>query len=97
MARLRAASIFCLAIWVAIWLLFLVMHFSPFDYRGIPGIGGIVLSALAIALLALIVSTTLAVVAVIRQPPVTVNWLSFGCAVTALFGQAGLFLVSSWF
>jgi hypothetical protein len=34
---LRTASIACLAIWVATWLLFLLMRLSPLDIRSIPG------------------------------------------------------------
>jgi hypothetical protein len=57
---LRTASISCLAIWLAIWLLFLLMHHSPFDIRTIPGIGMIMLTALLVALVAPIVATGLA-------------------------------------
>jgi hypothetical protein len=93
---LRAASISCLAIWVAIWLLFLLIRFSTLDIRVIPGIGGIMLSALAVALLAPIVALALAAAALIRQPRVPLNWLSFGGAVAAFFGQAAAFLSTRW-
>lgn len=93
---LRTAAIFCLAIWVAIWLMFLFMRLSPLDIRGIPAVGVFVLVALAVALLAPIMATGLAAVALVRQPRVPVNWLTFGCAVAALLGQVFLFLSSRW-
>jgi len=98
MARssLRAASISCLAIWIAIWLLFLSLRFSSFDIRIIPGIGGVMLCALVVALLAPVVAIGLATTAVIRQPREPLNWLTFGCAVAAFVGQAGLFLITRW-
>jgi multisubunit Na+/H+ antiporter MnhG subunit len=93
---LRAASIYCLAIWVAIWLLFLLMRFSPFDIRVIPGIGGIMLLALIIVLLAPIVAMVLAAAAVFRQLREPLNWLTLGCSVAAFFCQAAVFLISRW-
>ncbi len=93
---LRSASISCLAIWVAIWLLFLLMRLSPLDIRNIPGIGMIMLIALAVALVAPIVATGLAGAALVREPRVPLNLLTFGCAIAALLGQVFLFLVSSW-
>ena len=95
-ASLRTASIACLAIWAAVWLLFLLTRFSPLDIRGIPGIGIVTLVALAVALLAPIVATGLAGVALVRQPRVPLNWLTLGCAVAALFGQGLLFLITKW-
>jgi hypothetical protein len=93
---LQTASIYCLALWLAIWVLFLLMRLSPFDIRGIPGIGVIVLIALAIALVAPILATALAAAALIRQPRVPLNLLTFGCAVAALVGQVFLFLITRW-
>ena len=95
-ASLRTASIFCLALWVAIWLLFLLMRLSPLDIRGIPGIGMIMLIALAIALMAPIVATGLAGAALVRQPRALLNLLTFGCAIAALLGQVFLFPISRW-
>lgn len=46
---LRNASIACLVIWAAIWLLFLLMRLSPLDIRGIPGAGRFMPIALAVA------------------------------------------------
>jgi hypothetical protein len=93
---LRNASIFSLSVWLGIWLLFLLMRLSPFDYRDIPGIGAVLLIALAIALLAPVVATGLAAAALVRQPRVQLNWLTLGCAIAALIGQTILFDISRW-
>jgi len=95
-ASLRTASISCLAIWAAVWLLFLLMRLSPLDIRSIPAIGMVTLVALGIALLAPIVATGLAGAALVRQPRVPPNWLTLGCAIAALLGQGLLFLISKW-
>ena len=95
-ASLRTASISCLAIWAAVWLLFLFMRLSPLDIRSIPGIGMVMLVALGVALLAPIVATGLAGAALVRQPRVPLNWLTLGCAIAALLGQGLLFLISRW-
>jgi len=93
---LRAASIYCLAIWAAIWLLFLLMRLSSFDIRVIPGIGPVMLSAFVVALVAPIVAMGIAGAALVRQPRIPLNWLIFGCAIAALLGQALLFMISRW-
>lgn len=95
-ASLRTASISCLAIWAAVWLLFFLIRLSPLDIRIIPGIGIFMLVALGVAVLAPIVATGLAGAALIRQPRVPLNWLTLGCAVAALFGQGLLFLITKW-
>jgi hypothetical protein len=93
---LRAASLYCLGTWAAIWLLFMLIRFSSFDIRVIPGIGPVMLFALAFVWIAPAVATGLAGVALIRQPRVRQNWLAFGCALAALVGQAFLFNASRW-
>jgi hypothetical protein len=93
---LRVASIVCLAVWAAIWLLFLAMRLSPVDIRSIPGIGIIMLTALGVVLLAPIGAAALAGAAFVRQPRVPQNWLLLGCAIAALVSQGALFLVSKW-
>jgi len=93
---LRTASISCLAIWVGIWLFFLLMRLSPLDIRNIPGAGIVMLIALAVALVAPIVATGLAGAALVREPRVPLSLLTFGCAIAALLGQVFLFLNSSW-
>jgi hypothetical protein len=92
---LRGASIPCLAIWLATWLLFLFMRLSPLDIRNIPGIGPITLVALALALAAPIVATGLAGAALVRRRR-PLNVLTFGLAIAALFGQALLFQITNW-
>jgi hypothetical protein len=93
---LRTASIFCLAVWLAIWLLFLLMRLSPLDIRNIPGVAMVMLIALLVALAAPIVATGLAGAALVREPRAPLNLLTFGCAIAALLGQVFLFLISSW-
>jgi hypothetical protein len=93
---LRTTSIYCLAIWAAIWLLFLLMRLSSFDIRVIPGIGPVMLIALVVALVAPIVATGIAGAALVRQPRIPLNWLTFGCAIAALLGQVLLFMISRW-
>jgi hypothetical protein len=93
---LRTASLCCLTIWAAVWLLFLVMRFSPLDIRNIPGIGTIMLVALGVVLLAPIVAAGLAGAALVRKPRLTLDWLTLGCAIAALLGQALLFFITRW-
>ena len=93
---LRSASIFCLAVWAAVWVLFLSIRFSSFDIRRIPDIGMFMLVALVVALLAPIVATGLAGAALLRQPRLPLNWLTLGCAIAVLFGQGFLFLITKW-
>ena len=95
-ASLRTASIYCLVLWAAIWLLFLTLRFSSFDIRVIPGIGPVMLVALVVALVAPIVAAGLAGAALIRQPRAPLTWMTFGCALAVLVGQMVLFLVTRW-
>ena len=93
---LRTASIYCLALWVAVWLLFLLIRLSSFDIRIIPGIGPVMLLALVVALVAPMVAMGIAGAALFRQPRVPLNWLIFGCAVAAFVGQGALFAITKW-
>jgi hypothetical protein len=93
---LRNTSVAYLAIWAAIWLMFLMMRFLPLDIRVIPGIGPIMLTALIVALVAPMVATGIAGVALVRQPRLSLNWLTFGCAIAVLIGQGMLFMITSW-
>jgi predicted secreted protein len=95
-ASLRIASISCLAIWAAIWFLFLLMRLLPFDVRGIPDAGMVMLTALAVALAAPIVATGVAGAVLVRGPRTSPDLLIFGCAIAALLGQVFLFLISRW-
>jgi hypothetical protein len=92
----RTASIYCLAIWAATWLMFVLIRVSPLDIRIIPGIGPVMLIALVVALIAPIVATGIAGAAVVRQPRALANWLILGCAITVLVGQMILFTITSW-
>jgi hypothetical protein len=95
-ASLRTAAMGCLALWGAIWLLLLLMRLSPFDIRGIPGIGMILLFSFAIALGAPMVAIVLAGAAWVREPRAPFTVLTLGCAIAALVGQACLFLIYRW-
>lgn len=93
---LRTAAIYCLAIWVGVWLLFLLIRFSRLDIRVVPGAGPFMLSALAASFLAPVVASALAVASSIRRPRVLASWLLLGCVLVALFVQALVFLNSRW-
>jgi hypothetical protein len=87
----------CLAVWAAIWVLFLGMRLSPVDdIRSIPGIGVVMLTALAVAVAAPIGASEFAGAALIRQPRLPLNWITLGCAIAAVVGQGLLFLISKW-
>ena len=98
MARpsLRTGSIYCLAIWAAIWFMFMLMRFSPLDIRVIPGIGVVLLVSLAVALLAPLVATVLAGAALFQQPRSLLTLLTLGCAIAVLVGQVLLFGMTHW-
>jgi len=91
---LQTAPIACLAIWLAIWMLLLILRLSPLDIRNIRGIGMIMLAALVVVLAAPIAAAGLAGAALIRKPRALLQWLTFGFAVMALFGQALIVLVT---
>lgn len=93
---LRTASLLCLAIWSAVWLLFLLLRFSSLDVRSIPGAGPFLLSSLVVSALAPIVAAALAVAALAREPRLPVNWLTFAAASAVLLAEALLFLSSRW-
>jgi hypothetical protein len=93
---LRTAAIYCLALWVAIWVLFLLMRFSPIDIREIPGAGKIALTALGIVFAAPILATLLAAAALVRKPRTPLSWLTLGFAISIVFGQVGIFLITRW-
>ena len=95
-SRLRTAAISCLVIWAVLWSVFLLIRFSSLDIRVIPGIGPIMLAALAFVLLAPIAASMLAGAALLRQPRWPSNWLTLGCAIAVFLGQGVLFLSSRW-
>jgi hypothetical protein len=93
---LRKLAFSILAVWIAIWFLFLMIRMSPFDIRVIPGIGAIMLLALAAALLAPVAATGIAVFALCRGSRAPLDWIVLGCAAAALVGQTLLFGASGW-
>ena len=95
-ASLRTWSIYCLAIWAAIWLMYMLMRFSPLDIRIIPGIGAVLLGSLVVALVAPIVATVLAAAALFRQPRSLLSLLTLACAIAVFFGQVLLFSMTGW-
>jgi hypothetical protein len=80
---LRTASIYCLVIWVAVWCLFMLIRFSGFDIRVIPGIGPILLMALVVSIIGPVVAIGIAGISVIRRARAALNWLILGCSVAA--------------
>ena len=86
----------CLVTWLAIWVVFMLMRFSPLDIRIIPGIGPLLLVALVVALLAPVVATMLAAAALLRQPRDLKNLLTLGCALAVLVGQMFIFAITKW-
>ena len=95
-SQLRRAAICCLAIWAAIWFLFLAIRFSSFDIRIIPGVGPVMLLLLVAALGAPVIATGLAVASLVRQPGTGLNWLTLGCSIAAIGGQVVLFTINRW-
>jgi glucan phosphoethanolaminetransferase (alkaline phosphatase superfamily) len=93
---LRTASIYCLAIWAAVWCLFMLIRFSAFDIRVIPGIGPIMLVALGIAVVGPIVAIAIAGLALILRPRAPLSWLILGSAVAASFAVGFIFLATKW-
>jgi hypothetical protein len=93
---LRTAAIYCLGIWAAVWCLFMLIRFSRFDIRVIPGIGPIMLVALGVAVVGPLVAIAIAGFALILRPRAALNWLILGCAVAACFGVGFIFSATKW-
>ena len=93
---LKAASISCLAIWAAVWCLFMLIRFSGFDIRVIPGIGPIMLVALVVSVLAPVVAIGIAAVALVRSPRSALSWLILGGAVAAFVAVGIIFAATRW-
>ncbi|HEY2274158.1 MAG TPA: hypothetical protein VGH61_01520 [Steroidobacteraceae bacterium] len=72
----RAASLLCVGIWAAVWLLFLLLRLSSLDVRNIAGAAGILLGALVLSVLAPIVAVGLAAAALVRGPRMPVPQLT---------------------
>lgn len=93
---LRTASIYCLAIWAAVWLLFFLIRVSSFDIRVIPGIGPVMLIALIVSVAAPCVAIVIVGIAIFRQPGVFRNWVVLGCAIAAAAALGAVFTVTRW-
>ncbi len=93
---LRTGAIGCLAAWAAIWVLFMLIRFSSFDIRVIPGIGPVMLALLVAVVVAPIIAGGLALGALVRQPRALLNWVTLGGAIAACVGQAALFAITKW-
>jgi hypothetical protein len=93
---LKAASICCLAIWAAVWCLFMLIRFSGFDIRVIPGIGPIMLVALVVSVLAPVVAIGIAAVTLVRSPRSALSWLILGGAVAAFVVVGVIFAATRW-
>lgn len=93
---LRTASIWCLAIWAAMWCLFILIRVFGFDIRIIPGIGPILLGALAVAIFAPVIAVGIAATSLIRRPRTAVSWLILGCAVAACLAVGYILAATRW-
>jgi hypothetical protein len=93
---LKSASIYCLASWAAVWCLFMLIRFSGFDIRVIPGIGPILLVALVVSIIGPLVAICIAVISLIRRPSGALNWLILGCAVAACIAVGFIFSETKW-
>jgi hypothetical protein len=76
--------------------MFLIMRFSPFDIRVIPGIGPIMLVALVVAVISPVLALGIAGVALFRRPRAVPGWLILGCAVAACFAVGFIFAATKW-
>src|ERR1700733_15098819 len=93
---LKAVSIYCLGVWVAVWLMFMLIRFSGFDIRVIPGIGPIMLGALLVAVISPVLALGIAGVSLIRRPRAVLGWVILGCAVAACFAVGLIFTATKW-
>jgi hypothetical protein len=85
-----------LAIWVAIWIIFMLIRFSSFDIRTVPGAGPILLFMLVASGILPLATSVLAVVSAIQKPKDMLSWITLVCSVAALLGQAALFAAQKW-
>lgn len=74
----------------------MLIRFSGFDIRVIPGIGPIMLGALAVAVVAPVVAIGIVGVSLIQRPRTAVSWLMLGCAVAACLAVAFIFAATKW-
>jgi hypothetical protein len=93
---LRTAAVICLALWGATWIAFLLLRLSPFDIRQVPGIGPIMLAALAVAVLAPIVAAAMAGAALLREARTPLSFWVLAGSVAALLGVLAIFASTRW-
>jgi hypothetical protein len=93
---LKTVSIYCLCVWVAVWLMFMLIRFSGFDIRVIPGIGPIMLVALLVAVISPVLALGIASVSLIRRPRAVLGWVILGFAVAACFAVGFIFTATKW-
>jgi hypothetical protein len=79
-----------------VWALFMLIRFSGFDIRIIPGVGPIMLMALVISILAPVVAMGIAGVALIRRPRAVLGWVILGFAVAACLAVGFMFAANRW-
>lgn len=98
MARnwLRSAALICIALWVAIWLVFIGVRLSSFDVSQHPSLGRLALILLLTVLMAPLLAIGFGIAAVLQRPAVLSNWITLACAGAALVLQTLLFLVTRW-
>jgi hypothetical protein len=74
----------------------MLIRFSGFDIRIIPGIGPILLVALVLSVIGPVVAIGIAGISVIRRPRAALNWLILGCAVAACLVVGFIFSTTKW-
>ena len=95
-ASLRTASIYCLVVWAAVWCLFVLIRFTGFDIRVIPGIAPLMLVALVLSVIGPVVAIGLIGVALIQRPRAAVSWMILGGAVAACIAVGFIFAATKW-
>lgn len=94
--RLRRASLVCLAVWLVIWVLWMVMRFLPVDGRGIPGIGPFLLASLVGIFVAPLLSAGLAVICLIRRDRRPADWVVLAVSLAIIPGEMMVFQATAW-
>ena len=76
--------------------MFMLIRFSGFDIRVIPGIGPIMLIALVVAVISPVLALGVAGASLIQRPRAVLGWLILGCAVAACFAVGIIFAATKW-
>ena len=74
----------------------MLIRFSGFDIRVIPGIGPIMLVALGVAIMGPIAAIGIVGFALVLGPRTVLNWLILGCAIAACFAVGLIFSATKW-